>query len=68
MVSMAACKVRPEIEVNTFDCAYCFLPGQRNMERNQNLFNHFGQRATTETRVKLGGYDDPVLALCRPWF
>ena len=62
MVSMAACKVRPEIEVNTFDCAIVSSLGREYGEKPE-FVQPFWARATTETRVKLGGYDDPVLAL-----
>ena len=62
MVSMAACKVGPEIEVNTFDCTIVSSLGKEYGERPE-FVQSFWARATTETRVKLGGYDDPVLAL-----
>ena len=39
MVSMPACKVGPEIEVNTFNCAIVSSLGRE----YQNIFNHFGQ-------------------------
>ena len=62
MVSMAACKVGHEIEVNTFDCAIvCFL-GREYGEKPEYV-QPFWARATTETRVKLEGYDDLVLTL-----
>ena len=62
MVSMAACKVGPEIEVNTFDCAIVSSLGREYGEKPE-FVQPFWARATTEIRVKLGGYDDPVLAL-----
>ena len=62
MASMAACKVGPEIEVNTFDCAIVFSM-DREYGGKPDYVQPFWARATTETRVKLGGYDDPVLAL-----
>ena len=62
MVSMAACKVEPEIEVNTFDCTIVSSLGREYGEKLE-FVQSFWTRATTETRVKLGGYDDPVLAL-----
>ena len=62
MVSMATCKVGPEIKVNTFDCAIVSSLGREYGERPEYV-QSFWARATTETRVKLEGYDDPVLAL-----
>ena len=62
MVSMAACKVRLEIEVNTFDCAIVSSLGREYGEKPE-FVQPFWARATTDTWVKLGGYDDPVLAL-----
>ena len=62
MASMPACKVGPEIEVKTFDCAIVCSLGREYGERPKYV-QSFWARATTETLVKLGGYDDPVLAL-----
>ena len=62
MVSMAACKVGPEIEVNTFDCGIVCSMGKEYRDKLEYV-QPFWVKATTETRVKLGGYDDPVLAL-----
>ena len=62
MVSMATCKVGPKIEVNTFDCAIVSSLGREYGEKLE-FVQPFWARATTETRMKLGGYDDLVLAL-----
>ena len=62
MASMAACKVGPEIEVNTFDCGIVCSIGREYGEKLEYV-QPFWARATTETRVKLGGYDNPILAL-----
>ena len=62
MASMLAYKVGPETEVNTFDCAIVSSLGREYGEKPE-FVQPFWAKATTETRVKLGGYDDPVLAL-----
>ena len=62
MASMAICKVGPKIEVNTFDSAIVCSMGREYGEKPEYI-QPFWARATTETRVKLGGYDDPILAL-----
>ena len=60
MASMAACKVGSEIEVNTFDCAIvCSM--DKEYGGKPDYVQLFWARAITETRVKLGSYDDPVL-------
>ena len=61
IASMATCKVAPEIEVNTFDCAIVCSMGKKYRER-PDYIQRFWAKATTETQVKLGGYDDPILA------
>ena len=62
MVSMAAYKDEPEVEVNTFNCVIvCSLA--REYEERPEYVQSFWARATTETRVKLEGYDDLFLAL-----
>ena len=55
MVSMAACKVGPEIEVNTFDCAIVSSHGKEYGEKLE-FVQPFWARATTETWVKLGSW------------
>ena len=62
MVSMAACKIGFEIEVNTFDCAIVSSLG-REYGKKPEFVQPFWARATTKTRVKLEGYDAPILAL-----
>lgn len=62
MNSMATNKSGSEIEVNTFDCAIVCSVDKEYGERPEYI-QPFWARATTETRVKLGGYDDPFLAL-----
>ena len=62
MATMPAYKVGPEIEINIFDCAIVCSLGREYGEK-LDYVQPFWARATTETRVKLGGYDDPVLAL-----
>ena len=62
MASMVVYKVGPKIEVNTFDCAIVCSMGRDYGEKPEYV-QPFWARAITETRVKLGGYDDPILAL-----
>ena len=62
MVSMAAYKVGLEIEVNTFDCAIVCSMG-RELGEKLEYVQLFWTKATIETRMKLGGYNDPILAL-----
>ena len=62
MVSMVACKVEPKIEVNTFDYGIVCSMGREYGEKLEYV-QPFWPKATIETQVKFGGYDDPVLAL-----
>jgi hypothetical protein len=51
-----------EVEVKTFECA--IVHGfERENEEVMDYFQPFWARATTETRVRLGGLDESVLAL-----
>lgn len=61
MDSMATNKGGCEIEVNTFDCAICSV--NKECSEKPDYVQSFWARATTETRVKLGGCDDTFLAL-----
>ena len=62
MISMATCKVGSKIEVNTFDFAIVYSMNREYGERPKYI-QPFWARATTETWMKLGGYDDLILAL-----
>ena len=59
---VAAFEERAIIEANTFKCGIDH-PLERENEEKVDYFLPFWARATTETRVKLGGMDDPILAL-----
>ena len=62
MISMTTCKVKSKIEVNTFDYAIVCSMDRKYGER-PDYIQPFWAIATTEIRMKLGGYDDPILAL-----
>jgi len=52
----------PKVEVQTFECTYDQSLVKRGEEKTE-FDQLFWARATTETKVKLGGLDDPILAL-----
>ena len=62
MFSMAAYKVGPKIEVNTFECAIVHSMDKEYGKRLEYI-QPFWARATIEIQIKLGGYDDAILAL-----
>ena len=52
----------PKVEAQTFECAYDHSLMKRKEEKTE-FDQLFWARTTTETKVKLGGLDDSVLAL-----
>ncbi len=52
----------PKVEAQTFECTFDHTLVKRGAEKIE-FDQLFWARATTETKVKLGGLDDPILAL-----